>query len=267
MQGRLRDSYVEMGNDNQALIAPVGEAFKYSRMADSTINLYSTDNSHPSIAGTYLAACTFYATIFETTPVGLSYTGGLPAAQAAFLQQIAQQTVFDSLSVWNINVFEPQASYTYNTNANNQLEVQFNNTSSNANSYVWNFGDGNGSNDMNPIHTFAADGDYVVTLTVTDGCTETIFGQTISVNLLSNLQEQQLQTLKVIQQNNLLSIVDSNHKPKQITIIDHIGRIVFSNSSMNNSSEQIETSSWSKGIYFVHVIADNSRYTQKIIIL
>jgi PKD repeat protein len=120
---------------------------------------------------------------------------------------------------------------------------------------------------MNPIHTFAADGDYVVTLTVTDGCTETIFGQTISVNLLSNLQEQQLQTLKVIQQNNLLSIVDSNHKPKQITIIDHLGRTVFSDSSMNNSSEQIETSSWSKGIYFVHVIVDNSRYTQKIIIL
>lgn len=267
MQGRLRDSYVEMGNDNQALIAPVGEAFKYSRMADSTINLYSTDNSHPSIAGTYLAACTFYATIFETTPVGLSYTGGLPAAQAAFLQQIAQQTVFDSLSVWNINEFEPQASYTYNTNANNQLEVQFNNTSTNANSYVWNFGDGNGSNDMNPNHTFAADGDYVVTLTVTDGCTETIFGQTISVNLLNNLQEQQLQTLKVIQQNNLLSIVDSNHKPKQITIIDHLGRIVFSDSNLNNSSEQIETSSWSKGIYFVHVIVDNSRYTQKIIIL
>jgi hypothetical protein len=111
MQGRLRQSYVEMADDNEALVSPVGEAFKYSRMADSTINLYSIDNSHPSVAGTYLAACTFYATLFETSPVGLNYTAGLDATQAGFLQQIAYQTVFDSLSVWNINEFEPQASF------------------------------------------------------------------------------------------------------------------------------------------------------------
>ena len=43
-----------------ASCAPVGMAWKKSIAIDSTINLYSSDNSHPSIYGSYLAACTFY---------------------------------------------------------------------------------------------------------------------------------------------------------------------------------------------------------------
>ena len=33
--------------------------------------LYFSDGSHPSPAGSYLAACTFYATLFHASPVGL----------------------------------------------------------------------------------------------------------------------------------------------------------------------------------------------------
>jgi serine protease len=34
--------------------------------------------------------------------------------------------------------------------------------------WSWDFGDGNGSTAQNPSHTYAADGTYTVTLTVTD---------------------------------------------------------------------------------------------------
>lgn len=42
-------------------------------------------------------------------------------------------------------------------------------------SYLWDFGDGNTSAEQNPVHTYAQDGFYVVTLTVigSDGCTAT----------------------------------------------------------------------------------------------
>ncbi len=64
----------------------------------------------------------------------------------------------------------PTASFTSAPNGN--LTVQFTDTSVSTNggitAWAWNFGDNQTSNDQNPVHTYAAGGDYSVTLTVTD---------------------------------------------------------------------------------------------------
>lgn len=57
------------------------------------LNLYVTDKRHPSLAGTYLAACVTLASIYNVSPVGNSYTGGLDAASARHLQEVAWETV------------------------------------------------------------------------------------------------------------------------------------------------------------------------------
>lgn len=44
----------------------------------------------------------------------------------------------------------------------------FSNTSTSATIYDWDFGDGAGSSEFEPMHTFAAEGTYTVTLTATD---------------------------------------------------------------------------------------------------
>lgn len=59
----------------------------------------------------------------------------------------------------------PTAGFTYTKDLNN---VEFTNTSKNSTNYSWDFGDGNSSTDENPTHTYAADGDYTVTLTAMD---------------------------------------------------------------------------------------------------
>jgi PKD repeat protein len=46
--------------------------------------------------------------------------------------------------------------------------VTFTNTSTNATSYSWDFGDGASSTDENPVHTYAANGSYTVKLTATN---------------------------------------------------------------------------------------------------
>jgi len=54
--------------------------------------------------------------------------------------------------------------------------VNFSNTSFGGSTYVWNFGDGTGSDLLSPSHTFSTAGLYDVTLTVTsaEGCISTV---------------------------------------------------------------------------------------------
>lgn len=53
------------------------------------------------------------------------------------------------------------------------LTVEFTNSSANAIAFAWDFGDENTSTEVSPIHTYAAYGDYEVTLTVTSEDDET----------------------------------------------------------------------------------------------
>lgn len=62
--------------------------------------------------------------------------------------------------------------------------VTFENLSKDAVSYSWDFGDGNTSTDVNPVHTYAAEGSYTVVLTATSGSGETKTAtKTVSISL------------------------------------------------------------------------------------
>ena len=102
MQQRLRESYLEMTADNNADCAPVGIAWKKMREDFPSVNLYSSDGSHPSITGSYLAACVFYTSMYNKTTVGNSFISTLDSLTAYRIQTIATATVLDSLSVWSI---------------------------------------------------------------------------------------------------------------------------------------------------------------------
>lgn len=67
------------------------------------------------------------------------------------------QTAFQLVEVFP----RPMPSFSY---AIDGLTVSFINLSTQSNSYVWNFGDGNTSNEENPVHTYAGPGSYNVTL-------------------------------------------------------------------------------------------------------
>ena len=58
------------------------------------------------------------------------------------------------------------------------LEVQFYNNSTGANSYVWNFGDGSTSVEINPTHVFLENNIFTVTLIASNqfGCSDTAYG-------------------------------------------------------------------------------------------
>jgi gliding motility-associated-like protein len=53
-------------------------------------------------------------------------------------------------------------------NNNCDTEVSFSNSSANADTYFWDFGDGNASNQENPTHNYTTEGTYTVTLTASN---------------------------------------------------------------------------------------------------
>jgi hypothetical protein len=59
------------------------------------LKLHHPDGTHPSLLGTYLAACTTYAVLYAQTPVGNVYRaeGAIDDALATRLQQVAQDVV------------------------------------------------------------------------------------------------------------------------------------------------------------------------------
>lgn len=100
----LADAYTAQGNKLNALVVPVGLAFALATQKYPDIELYIPDINgfshdgeeeyanvlkHPSVAGSYLAACMFYASFYQQSPEGLSYIAGLPSADAKHLQHVA----------------------------------------------------------------------------------------------------------------------------------------------------------------------------------
>lgn len=88
------------------------------------------------------------------------YDVSLTASNAQYSDQITQEDVITVQGAAQANFSFTEAGDGY----------QFSSTSVNAQSYYWDFGDGNISTIMNPTHEYDQDGEYVVTLTVSNNC-------------------------------------------------------------------------------------------------
>ncbi len=93
MQESVRVAYESIAVELSAKVCPVGLAWKRARTIDTLVELWQDDNYHPTLKGSYLAACVFYSVFFHSSPTGLSYTAGLSLQDALFFQDIAWQTL------------------------------------------------------------------------------------------------------------------------------------------------------------------------------
>jgi len=90
---RLYNTYVQLGNELNTLVVPVGLAFYQALKEKPEVELFMEDQRHPSEMGSYLAACVFYSAFYNRSLVGNPFTDGLDQADAEFLQNIAWNTV------------------------------------------------------------------------------------------------------------------------------------------------------------------------------
>ena len=88
----LAQAYTRIGNELGAQVVPVGLAVAQATQRHPEIQLLHDDRRHPTLAGSYLAACVFYAALYGESPVDNAYTAGLDPQQASALQNIAWRT-------------------------------------------------------------------------------------------------------------------------------------------------------------------------------
>ena len=90
------------------------------------------------------------------------------------------------LDNWSLvaDAAQPVANFSESTSESN-LEATFTNTSTDATSYSWDFGDGNVSADENPVHSYTFKGQYIVTLTATSSEGSNVFSKEIFVGAVS----------------------------------------------------------------------------------
>jgi hypothetical protein len=89
-QRAITDAYESIGREIRATVVPVGIAWQAYLAKRESPPLHDKDKSHPTLAGSYLAACVFYAVMFKGRPIKLDVAvEGLSDQDARLLQQTA----------------------------------------------------------------------------------------------------------------------------------------------------------------------------------
>jgi hypothetical protein len=93
-QKSIAEAYQCIGEELKALVIPVGLAWRNFIDQFNDPVLHDADASHPTLAGSYLAACVFFAALFGKNPVGIEVQpANLTRAEARLLQLTAWTTV------------------------------------------------------------------------------------------------------------------------------------------------------------------------------
>ena len=144
----------------------------------------------------------------------------------------------------------PEAMFSFETN---QLQVQFTDESTNANTWEWSFGDNafipSTSTEQNPSFTYSQDGQYTVSLTVTNACGVSTYETTVNVTT-TNLNEnyKDLTNIYPNPTSNFINI--ENIQNSEINIYDVNGKLVYSKFIKENKLV-LDIKDWANGIYFI----------------
>jgi PKD repeat protein len=247
---------MEMSVNNDCSVSPVGAAWKYVRDNYPTIELYSADESHPSINGSYLAACVHYASMYRESPVGASFISTVTAIDAAILQEAAKLVVLDSLSTWRIGDNDVVASFTSNTVSGSTV---FSENGTNGTIYSWDLDDGNTETADSFSYTYGNDGTYNVELIATNGCDSDTVSQQVTINT-TRISENQL-AFEIRQFQNKYTLLFGNAAERLFQLYDAKGSLIQENKKTNS---EINIALPGSGMYILHVAESNKSAVIKL---
>lgn len=172
-----------------------------------------------------------------------------------------------------VNVVDlPTANFTF---TNTLGEYNFLNSSTGADSYLWEFGNGLGATIENPSHTYATSGTYTVSLSaISDICdTSIVFTQTIDVIITDVDDLNNNFTIDVFPNPNdgifYVNIESEEAENFQLELFDMNGRRLndFIIENKNNTvTEVFDVQHLSQGVYFLKVKTDNGVSIRKVVV-
>lgn len=266
MQQRLRSGYMTIADSLDAMLAPCGWSWRYVRQNNPGIELYSSDNYHPDITGTYLAACTFYSLFFQQSCSGIGYYAGITDTTAQYLQGAASQIVLDSLNLWNVGIYDPNpiADFTFSNLGNS---VQCISNCSNTTAFFWDFGDGSSSLVSNPTHVYSDTGWFEIKLFAGNQCgTDTMIKY---VYILPNSIKSSDESEYLIYPNPVLDvlIIDpvSSEGIVLIEIFSVDGSRLETRYFTREEDIKIDVSKFTEGLYFISIQGAERRIIKQFI--
>lgn len=98
-QDIITSAYQALAEETLSLPIPVGPAWQQLLRSNPQITLYDADRSHPSLAGSYLSACVFFASLFGKKPAGIDHeTAHLSEADAQSIIDVAWRAATNASS-------------------------------------------------------------------------------------------------------------------------------------------------------------------------
>ncbi len=101
---KIYNGTLHIANETDLIISPVGWTWKKVRNDHPGIELFASDNAHPSYKGSYLCAAVHYSVLFKESCTNIQFNGTLTNDEALILRSTASSIVLDSLSLWNLPV-------------------------------------------------------------------------------------------------------------------------------------------------------------------
>jgi hypothetical protein len=258
MQMRLRESYLQMAQDNDAAVSPVGMAWRMFRSMDTITNLYSSDGSHPSEYGTYLSALVFYSTIFRESSVG-SDTLEIPSETAYLMQGITDDIVFDSLSQWIGSGITSYADIDYEIGSYGHVDLWAD--AINTDTYFWDLDDNGTTTDISVSQNFNT-GLHEIFLTVENECSSFTDSTSFEIPMGFDDMNNDNTSLYPVPFTNKL-IFKGGSEEYDIEIFNTIGQKCFEEDNVHGDI-QITTTNWYSGIYIVKIHQKGNTICKKV---
>jgi len=254
MDSLLHLRYRMMADSNDAYLSPVGSVWKYIRDTDSTIALYTSDGSHPSLAGSYVAACTFFTIFTRSNPLNITFDANLDTAIASTIREATKLVVYDSLSLWNVGDFDVTANLSYTISGDT---LNFTSTSAFEDSIYIDFGDGNGTSATSGQHYYGMDDSFTITISAFKcGQVDTSY-YTVQSIIVFGVYENEIQALKHPSQ----AFKQWPQYLESLSIFNSAGQEIWTTSRHNRTSYP----NLSVGAYIMKCYWDNGLITSETI--
>lgn len=139
----------------------------------------------------------------------------------------------------------------------------------NADAYAWNFGDGatinNGPSSVS--HTYANDGTFTVTATLTNDCGTQTYTTSVTIHDYTSVAENVIDGLAVYPNpaSQQVTISLPNSETSEISVYSLSGALIQAGQAFYTATT-LDVSQWQKGIYFLHISNQGKSSVSKLVV-